>query len=117
MNAPLGAHPWIEALQARLDQLEAGLLQGDAPAVERASAAVQTALQQAPRTADLRQGHAAALQAAASRFAHLRAATVRAAALNDRALGSLLPDHRQQPTYQPMAGRNGARPGRGYLAA
>ena len=109
-------HPWIEALQARLDRLEVALLQGDAPAVERASAEVQTALQQAPRTADLVHGHAAALQAAARRFSQLRAATVRAAALNDRALGSLLPDHLQQPTYQAMAGRGAARAARGYRA-
>lgn len=109
-------HPWIEALQARLDRLEVALLQGDAPGVEQASAAVQTALQQAPRTADLVHGHAAALQAAARRFAQLRAATVRAAALNERALGSLLPDHLQQPTYQGMAARGGHRAVRGYRA-
>ena len=117
MSDTRAAHPWIEALQARLDRLEVALLQSDAPAVERASADVQAALLQAPRTSDLVQDHTEALQAAARRFAQLRAATVRAAALNERALGSLLPDHRQQPTYQGLAGRAGARPGRGYLAA
>ena len=110
-------HPWIDSLQARLDQLEVALLQGDAPAVERTSAELQASLQQAPRTADLVHGHASALQAAARRFAQLRAATVRAAALNDRALGSLLPDHLQKPTYQGVAGKGGPRAGRGYLAA
>ena len=78
MTHPGATHPWIEGLQTRLDRLEVALLQGDAPAVERTSAELQASLQQAPRTADLVHGHASALQAAARRFAQLRAATVRA---------------------------------------
>lgn len=117
MTSGSTTHPWIEGLQARLDRLEVALLQGDAPAVERTSAEVQASLQQAPRTADLVHGHAGALQAAARRFAQLRAATVRAAAMNERALGSLLPDHLQKPTYQGVAGKGVARAGRGYFTA
>lgn len=97
MNTP--AHTWIAALHGHLDGLERALLQGDAPGVERASAAVQAALQQAPRTLALRGADADGLQQAAQRFTQLRAATLRAAALNERALGSLLPDHLQKPVY------------------
>lgn len=100
MNTP--AHTWIAALHGHLDGLERALLQSDAPAVERASAAVQAALQQAPSTLALRGADADALQSAAQRFTQLRAATLRAAALNERALGSLLPDHLQKPTYQAL---------------
>jgi len=96
---------WIARLQGQLDGLERALLQADAPAVERASAAVQAALQTAPRTLALRGADAQALQAAAHRFTQLRAATLRAAALNERALGSLLPDHLQKPTYQKLGNR------------
>lgn len=99
---------WIARLHERLDALERALLQSDAPAVESASAAVQAALQQAPRTLALRGVDAQALQGAAQRFTQLRAATLRAAALNERALGSLLPDHLQKPTYQAL-GKSGAR--------
>jgi hypothetical protein len=107
MNNP--AHTWIAALHGHLDGLERALLQSDAPAVERASAAVQAALQQAPRTMDLRGADAEGLQTAAQRFTQLRAATLRAAALNERALGSLLPDHLQKPTYQALGNKAGAR--------
>ncbi len=108
MNMP--AHAWIAALHGHLDGLERALLQSDAPAVERASAAVQGALQHAPRTLELRGADADALQSAAQRFTQLRAATLRAAALNERALGSLLPDHLQKPTYQALGSRPGVRP-------
>ncbi|AOS77803.1 MULTISPECIES: hypothetical protein [Hydrogenophaga] len=101
-------HPWIALLHERLDALERALLQGDAPAAELASGAVQAALQQAPRTLELKDGHTRDLHAAAQRFTQLRAATLRAAALNERALGSLLPDHLQKPTYQGL-GKPGAR--------
>lgn len=107
MTSPQPAHPWIAALHGHLDGLERALLQGNAPAVEQASAAVTNALRQAPRSLDLRGADASALQSAAQRFTQLRAATVRAAALNERALGSLLPDHLQKPTYQPL-GRKGS---------
>jgi phytoene/squalene synthetase len=108
MTDPRVAHPWIALLHERLDALERALLQGDAPGAEQASGAVQAALQQAPRTMELKDGHARDLHAAAQRFAQLRAATLRAAALNERALGSLLPDHLQKPTYQGL-GKPGAR--------
>ncbi|MBL0917095.1 MAG: hypothetical protein IBJ14_00185 [Hydrogenophaga sp.] len=103
------AHTWIAQLHGHLDGLERALLQGDAPGVERGSAAVQAALQQAPRTLDLRGADADALQSAAQRFTHLRAATLRAGALNERALGSLLPDHLQKPTYQGLGKAGGRR--------
>ena len=102
-------HPWIVQLHQHLDGLERALLQSDAPAVERASATVQAALQQAPATLALRGSDASALQSAAQRFTQLRAATLRAAALSERALGCLLPDHLQKPTYQGIAGKAGAR--------
>lgn len=108
MTSPQPAHPWIASLHGHLDGLERALLQGDALAVEQASAAVQNALRQAPRTLELRGADASALQSAAQRFAQLRAATARAAAHNDRALGSLLPDHLQRPTYQGINGKAGA---------
>lgn len=99
--------PWLSLLNEQLDALERALLQNDAPAAESASAGVQAALQQANTTPERADGPA--LQAAGQRLAQLRSAMHRAAALNQRALGSLLPDHRQEPTYQALA-RNGARP-------
>ena len=79
MNTPAQpAHTWIAQLHGHLDGLERALLQSDAPAVERASATVQAALQQAPRTLALRGADADALQSAALRFTQLRAATLRA---------------------------------------
>ncbi len=98
------AHPWIATLQASLDTLEAALLQGDAAGVEQASAAMQTVLQQAPRTPEfavpgntLRHD----MQNAAQRFAQLRSAVLRATAQSERAVGSLLPQQalQRQPTY------------------
>ncbi|MCM3564866.1 MAG: hypothetical protein ACO1OR_06845 [Hydrogenophaga sp.] len=115
MNMP--AHAWIATLHGHLDGLERALLQSDAPAVERASAAVQGALQHAPRTLELRGADADALQSAAQRFTQLRAATLRAAALNERALGSLLPDHLQKPTYQPSGLARAGGPRGRYVAA
>ena len=114
MNTP--AHAWIATLHGHLDGLERALLQSDAPAVERASAAVQGALQHAPRTLELRGADADALQSAAQRFTQLRAATLRAAALNERALGSLLPDHLQKPTYQPSGLARAVGPRGRYVA-
>ena len=114
MNMP--AHAWIATLHGHLDGLERALLQSDAPAVERASAAVQGALQHAPRTLELRGADADALQSAAQRFTQLRAATLRAAALNERALGSLLPDHLQKPTYQPSGLARAVGPRGRYVA-
>lgn len=115
MNMP--AHAWIATLHGHLDGLERALLQSDAPAVERASAAVRAALQHAPRTLELRGADADALQSAAQRFTQLRAATLRAAALNERALGSLLPDHLQKPTYQPSGLARAGGPRGRYVAA
>ena len=101
MNTTRPALPWLTQLNEQLDALERALLQGDAPAAERASAGVHTALQQAPGRAD--RADAPALHSAAERLAQLRSAMHRAAALNERALGSLLPDHLQKPTYQALA--------------
>ncbi|MGE0350718.1 hypothetical protein [Hydrogenophaga sp.] len=115
-------HPWIGSLQAELDALEAALLRGDAPGVERASAALQAVLQQAPVATTA--GPDAALQqdtqSAAQRFARLRQAVLRSSAQNQRALTSLLPQQavQQQPTYGRMArpsSTGGA--GRGFLTA
>lgn len=108
MSTSQPAHPWISLLHERLDALERALLQADAPAAESASGAVQAALQQAPRSTELREAHRLQLQSAAQRFAQLRAAMHRAAALNQRALGSLLPEHLHSPTYQDL-GLKGAR--------
>ena len=60
------SHAWIGSLQAELDALEAALLRGDAPGVERASAAMQAVLQQH----EAQEGDAAVqkLQAAETRF-------------------------------------------------
>jgi hypothetical protein len=114
-------HPWIASLKAGLDGLEQALLQGDPEAVERASAGVQTVLQQAPKTAEfgvpgstLRSD----MQEAAQRFGQLRQAVLRASAQSQRAVRSLLP--RQVPgTYGRMAGAasstGGA--GRAFLSA
>lgn len=114
-------HPWIAALRVGLDGLEKALLTGDAPAVERASAHVQTVLQKAPRTAEF--GVAGStlredMLAAAHRFAQLRQAVLRAQAQSQRSVRSLLPQ--QVPgTYGRLAGQNpstgGA--GRAFLSA
>jgi hypothetical protein len=106
MDTPSPDLPWLTQLHQRLDALERALLQGDAPAAERASEGVHNALKQAPARAERFDG--AALQSAAQRLAQLRSAMHRAAALNERALGSLLPDHLQKPTYQ-VPGQAGAR--------
>lgn len=116
-------HPWIGSLQAELDGLEAALLRGDADGVERASAAMQAVLQQAPKTAEFtdpesplrRDAHSAA-----ERFSRLRQAMLRASAQNERAIASLLPqkDQQRQPTYGRMVKPStlgGA--GRGFLTA
>lgn len=114
-------HPWIAALRVGLDGLEKALLQGDAPAVERASAHVQNVLQRAPKTAEfavpgstLRED----MLAAAQRFTQLRQAVLRAQAQSQRAVRSLLPQQAPE-TYGRLAGQNpstgGA--GRAYLSA
>lgn len=114
-------HPWIVSLQASLDSLEAALLQGDAPGVQTASAAVQSVLRAAPRAAEFNVPGStlrADMQQAALRFGPLRLAVQRASAQSDRAVHSLLPQ--QAPaTYGPRAG---ARPstggaGRAFLTA
>ena len=107
MNTPRCALPWLTQLHEQLDALERALLQGDALAAERASAGVHVAMQQAPALGERADGPA--LQAAAQRLAQLRSAMHRAAALNQRALGSLLPDHLQQPTYQALGQARGRR--------
>lgn len=121
MTQRTSPHPWIAALQVGLDGLEKALLQGDAPAVERASQHVQTVLKKAPRTADfgtpgsrLRED----MLQAAQRFGHLRQAVLRAQAQSQRAVRSLLPQ--QVPgTYGRLAGQNSSTggAGHGYLSA
>ncbi len=114
---------WIDALQAELDALEAALLRGDAPGVEQASAAMQAVLQQAPRTPAFADPESALRRdtlSAAQRFAQLRQAVLRANAINQRAVGSLLPEQalERQPTYGRMVKPSSLRgAGRGFLTA
>lgn len=121
MTQRTSPHPWIAALQVGLDGLEKALLQGDAPAVERASQHVQTVLKKAPRTTDfaapggrLRDD----MQQAAHRFGLLRQAVLRAQAQSQRAVQSLLPQ-RATGTYGRLAGQNSSTGGAGhsYLSA
>jgi hypothetical protein len=122
-SAATTSHPWIGSLQAELDALQAALLMGDAAGVERASAAMQAVLKQAPRDAALADPESALhrdTRIAAQRFAQLRQAVLRASAQNERALGSLLPQQtlQRQPTYGRMgkpSSLGGA--GRGFLSA
>jgi len=117
------AHPWIAALKNSLDTLETALLQGDAAGVEQASAAMQSVLQQAPRTSEFAVPGSTLrhdMQNAAQRFAQLRSAVLRATAQSERAVGSLLPQQalQRQPTYGRIVKPNalgGA--GRGYVRA
>jgi multidrug resistance efflux pump len=117
------AHPWIATLQASLDTLETALLKGDAAGVEQASAAMQSVLQQAPRTPEFAvPGNTLRydMQNAAQRFAQLRSAVLRANAQSERAVASLLPQQalQRQPTYGRIVKPNamgGA--GRGFLRA
>jgi hypothetical protein len=114
-------HPWLGALQDSLDGLESALLQGDAEAVQRASASVQAILQRAPRTSEFAQPGSpllADMQRAAQRFGQLRQAVLRAAAQSQRAVHSLLPQ--QAPaTYGRQPGQASATggAGRAYLSA
>ena len=119
----LTSHPWIAALEVGLDGLEKALLDGDAAAVERASAHVQAVLNKAPKAAALGQGEGFTplrndLMQAAQRFAMLRQAVLRGAAQSERAVNSLIPG-RAPATYGRLAGQasstGGA--GRGYLSA
>lgn len=113
-------HPWIAALNSGLDQLEKALLAGDAAGVEAASAQVQGVLQQAPKTAAFAAaGHLRTdMLQAAQRFGQLRQAVLRVQAQSQRAVNSLLPQHKPA-TYGALSGRNsptgGA--GRAYLSA
>jgi hypothetical protein len=121
MTQRTSPHPWIAALQVGLDGLEKALLQGEAPAVERASQHVQDVLKKAPRTADfgvpgsrLRDD----MQQAAHRFGLLRQAVLRAQAQSQRAVQSLLPQQ-ATGTYGRLAGQNSSTggAGHGYLSA
>lgn len=114
-------HPWILALQGQLDGLEQSLLSGDATGVARASAGVQAAMQNPPRTAELGANGGslrADLQLVATRFGQLRQAVLRAQAHNQRGLHTLLPQQ-AKPTYGQLAGvkpsTGGA--GRAFLSA
>lgn len=114
-------HPWIATLRQELGGLEAALLTGDAPAVEAASALVQSALQKAPRTAEFGVPGSTLridLMLAAHHFAQLRQTVLRAKAQNQRAIKNLLPQQ-AQPTYGRTAGATGSTGGAGqaYLSA
>jgi hypothetical protein len=124
MNTQPGpiTHPWIIALREHMDTLEHALLQGDAAAVEQASAGVQLTLQAAPKTAEF--GVAGStlredMQASAARFGQLRQAVMRGNAQGQRALNSLFPQKANKTTYGAMAGATtstgGA--GRAFLSA
>ena len=122
-TAATSQHPWIGSLQAELDALQAALLRGDASGVERASAAMQAVLQQAPRTPEFADPESALhrdTQSAAQRFAQLRQAVLRTSAQNERAVASLLPQQsmQRQPTYGRIvkpSSLGGA--GRGFITA
>jgi multidrug resistance efflux pump len=117
------AHPWIASLQASLDSLETALLKGDAAGVEQASAAMQSVLQQAPKTSEFAVPGSTLrhdMQNAAQRFAQLRSAVLRANAQSERAVGSLLPQQalQRQPTYGRIMKPNAVSgAGRGFLRA
>lgn len=119
----LTSHPWIAALEVGLDGLEKALLEGDAAAVERASAHVQAVLNKAPKSAAFGQGEGFTplrddLLQAAHRFAMLRQAVLRGAAQSERAVHSLMPS-RAPATYGRLAGKTSSTggAGRGYLSA
>ena len=110
-SAATTSHPWIGSLQAELDALQAALLMGDAAGVERASAAMQAVLKQAPRDAALADPESALhrdTRIAAQRFAQLRQAVLRASAQSQRAVSSLLPQQNVN-TYQRRPGQMGGR--------
>ena len=124
MNVALAVtppHPWLLALEAGLDGLESALLQGNAEAVQHASADVQATLRHAPHTREFAQAGStlhADIHRAAQRFGQLRQAVLRASAQSKRAVHSLLPQ--QAPaTYGRQPGQvsttGGA--GRAYLSA
>ena len=113
-------HPWIVDLGAALDGLQKALLDGDASEVEAASAAVQTVLQKAPKTAEVG-GPGSPLRAdmlqAAHRLGQLRQAVLRANAHNQRAIQSLMPHQAMPATYgRGMASAIGGT-SRAYLSA
>ena len=120
-SAATTSHPWIGSLQAELDALQAALLMGDAAGVERASAAMQAVLKQAPRDAALADPESALhrdTRIAAQRFAQLRQAVLRASAQSQRAVNSVLPQ-KAPATYGHMAGAGSSTggAGRAYLSA
>ena len=112
-------HPWIARLRQNLDGLEAALLQGDAPAVETASASVQGVLQQAPKTAEFGiEGSSLRIDMlqAAHRFGQLRQTVLRAQAQSERTLRNLMPDQANKPTYGRMGAlRQNSRPSQAFL--
>lgn len=121
MAENIPAHPWIASLRQKLEGLEAALLTGEAPAVEAASALVQSVLQKAPKTAEFGLPGSALridMMQAAHHFGQLRQTVLRASAQNQRAIKVLLPQH-TQPTYGRTPGASGAMSGAGqaYLSA
>jgi len=114
-------HPWIQSLHAGLDGLESALLDGDAMAVEAASAQVQRVLQRAPVTTEFLQPGSDlpdALPQAAQRFGQLRQAVVRASAQSQRAVQSLMPPGSSSGSTYSATGKGQVGPrGRTYLSA
>jgi hypothetical protein len=113
-------HPWIATLRQSLQDLEAALLSGQAPAVQAASALVQSVLQQAPKTAEFgRPGSALRIDMvqAAHHFGQLRQTMLRASAQNQRAIKSLLPEQVQAPTYGRGMGSGVRGAGQAFLSA
>lgn len=111
------AHPWIQSLDAALDELESALLKNDAQGVELASAGVQSVLQQAPRTAELHRPGSLLLpqmEARARRFGRLRQAVIQSGARSQRAVQSLLPQTADGVTYDKGPGSSSGAAGRAY---
>ena len=115
---PTDVQAWMNRLNGDLDHLEQMLLQGHAPAVQSQCATVQATLQAHPGQTHWQNAEAELIQqaqAAALRFGRLRQGVLRAAAQNQRALQTLMPDALHTPTYERSGGVRG--PGRAYLSA
>lgn len=117
-NTPV--HPWIASLRLQLDGLEAALLAGDAPSVEKASAGVQATLQKAPKTAEFSRAGSSLrtdMLKAAHRFGQLRQTVLRASAQNQRTLKNLLPEQAKASTYGRGRSPASSGAGRTFLSA
>lgn len=110
MSAHTGqSHRWLQLLTTSLDALERSLLTNDAIGVERASAQVQSVLQQAPRPADLRLAAPEVMtevEAASVRFGRLRQAVLQMSARSQRGVETLFPQTAPE-TYGVRTGGTG----------